>query len=717
MGSNSSKRNPKNKLLGGLPNIRGMGRKNLSYCILLTLSQGALAEGWRIQPIFSANEQYTDNIYLAPDKPDPRLRFNRPHESAFVTMLNPGFYLNRTGPWSINLYYQLQAIFYPGLDSSVKINNQLGFNTQGEILDKSLFLNVSSNIGQYNNSGAYGSGVYALDNVSRTGTTSTFQTFRVNPYWTPRLGGYVEGVVGLNYTYTTGGGGSGGIGGSSNISEYINLSNGRQASLLRWRANFYQQDMYRDGGNSSNTGFNQDVSYRNYSGQIGYRLWEHVQPFVQVGMYENDFGNTGRVKGANNGSYWNIGLIWTPSPKTYLQVGAGDRNYFASLRWIPSKRTEVLFNFRDSDVGGAYGGYGSYGGVGGYGGGYGGYGGYGGVGAYGGGGIGGMAGGGIGGNFGGYGGDSGSGSNTSSLNTDGDKNTASSTAGGSQNNRGTGGGASGAGACGSGGGAGNYGSGAMGMMGGGYGGAGIGGLYGGYGGGVGGYGSGLGGYGGGLGTIGGGYGGYGAGLNGLGSSGLGVGGLGGGLNTYGGFNSGTTWNGSVCHRTRRTLWQAVYTEYTTTISQIFQDTLQSYIPIGQPTNAISINEIITRKRAQASISMLYPKTNITLTGYQERADYQSNGNQDTLGVTAYWNWHFAKQTSSQLMIAWQSLNAKPVSTPQYSSDFSMISLGVNHVWSKYVSGGLSYRYTDQSSDLVSASYSENRVMANLYLRY
>ncbi|MGZ8242012.1 hypothetical protein [Methylomagnum sp.] len=704
-----SRRNPRNKFLGLSPGRGRLSRKALRSCILLAFLGEAGAADLRIQPIFFANEQYSDNIYLAPDKATANTPNSRTRQSSLVTMLSPGIYATRTGPWSFSLYYQLQGIFYTGKASSVNFNNQLGFSSHGEILDNSLFLSANSNIGQYNNAGAFGRGVYAVDNISRTGTTNTYQVFRVNPYWTPHLGGYVDGVVGLSYAYTTTGSNSsdGGIGASNNVSEYINLYNGKEFTQIGWRLNFFQQDMFSDGGNVGVAGSG-DVTYRNYSGQISYRLWEHVRPFVQAGVYENSFANVGTVNGANNGSYWNVGVIWTPSQKTYLQVGAGGNNYFANLRWSPSKRTELLFSFRDSDVGGAYGGYGSYGGVGGYGGGFSGaggglsgVGGVGGVGGYG-GGVGGLGGygGGLGG-MGGYG------------DTVGNNSAGSDAQSGSGSQ-----GSARSGACS--GGTGNFGGGA-GALGatGGYN-TGMGGYGGGLGGGIGGYGSGfgsgIGGYGGVGGTSG-----FGSGLTGLGGGsggyGVGVGGLGGGLNTYGGFNSGTTWNGGVCHRTRRTQWQAIYTEYTTTTSQIFQDTQQAYIPISQPTNATNINEIITRKRAQASVSLLYPKTNITLSGYQERANYQSNGNQDVLGVTAFWNWRFAKQTSSQLMVAWQSLNAKPTSSPQYSSDFSMISLGVYHTISKYVSGGLTYRYTEQSSDLLAASYSENRVMANLFLRY
>ncbi len=244
--------------------------------------------------------------------------------------------------------------------------------------------------------------------------------------------------------------------------------------------------------------------------------------------------------------------------------------------------------------------------------------------------------------------------------------------------------------------------------------------------GFGGIGSGLGGVGGGLGGLGAGLGGFGGlgsfgtglgGVGGLGNIGVGGSAIGSGLNQYGGFNAGTTWNGGFCHRTRRTVWQAFYTEYTTTIAQILQDTRQPFVPISQPTTTTNINEVITRKRGQAGISLIYPKSNITFTGYQENARYELNGAQDIWGVTAFWNWRFARRTSSQLLFAWQAFNNKPISSPHYASDLSLVSLSVYHNLSRYVGGGLTYRYTEQNSDLPIASYMENRVMATVFIRF
>jgi hypothetical protein len=633
---------------------------------------------WQFRPYLYAGEQYSDNIELAPSGGLARQAAGVARESSFVTTLIPGLSLQHNGPWRLSLDYRLQANFYEGGVSTSRFTNQLLFNTAGELIDKSVFLNVTANIGQFNNLQRLSSGrgrVFAVDNVSRTGNVNTFKTVRVNPYWQPHLGGYVEGTVGVVYTFTsTDGADQTDVNG---IGEYVDLFNGTETGAWGWRLNFLNQALLQGAGNSA-TG---DVTYRNYSGQIDYALFDHIRPFVQGGVFENDFAGAGNLNGANNGGYWNAGLIWTPSRKTSLQAGVGPDNYFVTFNWSPSRKTDVFLTFRDSDVGGAYGGTAGFGGLG----------------------AGGLGGGAGLGSQGGLGGGYGPAGGSQALRR----------AGSRHHGQGDFGGACSLGssaASGPSAGIGGADAGLLGNQMGGLGGAGLGGGVSGLGGGASALGSGMGGAG--LGTNG--FGG------GVGALGVGVGGTGNALNQTAGFNAGTTWNGGICHRTRRTVTQVFYTEYTTTLAQIFQDTQQAFIGIGQPTNLGSLNQVIARRRGQANVSLIYPKTSFSLTGYQERSSFGASGSQDTLGVAASWNWRFAHRTSAQLLFAWQSADANPatgIGQRKSSTDFTVVSLGVYHTISKHLSGGLIYRYTDQSSDFAGGSFNENRVMASLALRY
>jgi hypothetical protein len=562
-----------------MPSIRKIGQGIAVLPFLFPLAP-AFAVDWLVTPNLTARGIYSDNINLSGSGQRSSSSAGQNGDDAFVTELSPGVSVRRRGRNLFNLDYRMQNLFYAGTDTDPRINNQLQMNSTTELWDNSVFIDSTSTIGQYNNSTT---GRFAFDNVSQTGNTSDYRTFRISPYWKPHLGGYAEGTA--RVTYSNIGGGNF----DSNIFEQrIDLRSGNWFDSLAWRANFYNQENTRDNGvgGASATG---DVKYRNYNGELRYRLSKEFSPFIQAGRFENDFLGQTNISGARNGGYWTAGLAWTPSAKLAVQGGWGSNNHFISLAWEPSKRTTFQIIYRDSDIGGVYGGS-SIGGLG-----------YGGAG------------------FGGAG----------------------------------------------------------------FGGAGFGG----------------------------------AGFGGAGFGGAGFGGTG-----LGGFNAGTTWNALLSHRTRRTSWIATYTVNTTTIQQVLLDqpvfdplTSQPFLlPIDQP---ILTNEVITRKRGQASVSGHTAKSTVTLTGYQEDRNYQFSGDQDVLGFTALWSWQFAARTQSLLYFVWQAIDNQSATLGSSDNKFMTVSLALNRrIWADLM-GSLELRHMQQDSNRSQNEFDENRVTASLLMRF
>ena len=557
-----------------MPSIRKIGQGIAVLPFLFPLAP-AFAVDWLVTPNLTARGIYSDNINLSGSGQRSSSSAGQNGDDAFVTELSPGVSVRRRGRNLFNLDYRMQNLFYAGTDTDPRINNQLQMNSTTELWDNSVFIDSTSTIGQYNNSTT---GRFAFDNVSQTGNTSDYRTFRISPYWKPHLGGYAEGTA--RVTYSNIGGGNF----DSNIFEQrIDLRSGNWFDSLTWRANFYNQENTRDNGvgGASATG---DVKYRNYNGELRYRLSKEFSPFIQAGRFENDFLGQTNISGARNGGYWTAGLAWTPSAKLAVQGGWGSNNHFISVAWEPSKRTTFQIIYRDSDIGGAYGG----------------------------------------GGFGGLG----------------------------------------------------------------YGGAGFGG----------------------------------AGFGGAGFGGAGFGGAGFGGTGLGGFNAGTTWNALLSHRTRRTSWIATYTVNTTTIQQVLLDqpvfdplTSQPFLlPIDQP---ILTNEVITRKRGQASVSGHTAKSTVTLTGYQEDRNYQFSGDQDVLGFTALWSWQFAARTQSLLYFVWQAIDNQSETLGRSDNKFMTVSLALNRrIWADLI-GSLELRHMQQDSNRSQNEFDENRVTASLLMRF
>ena len=205
---------------------------------------------------FMVRQLYSDNIGLG----GRGLAFGgssaQKGDDAFVTELSLVYRFDGKEN-KFDLFYRMQNLFYGGTDVDPRINNQLQIPTT-EIIDDSVFINSTSTIGQYNNSTT---GRYAVDNISRTGNTSEYRTFRINPYWRPHLGGYAEGYVGVTYNNI----GNGEV--DSNIFEQrVELQSGSRFDTVTWRGNFYNQDNQRTKVFRSPR--NCDVKYQNYNGEV-----------------------------------------------------------------------------------------------------------------------------------------------------------------------------------------------------------------------------------------------------------------------------------------------------------------------------------------------------------------------------------------------------------------------------------------------------------------
>lgn len=646
----------------------GMSSKRIAGTLAGALVLGFLAFDsravqWQLRPMFMGMQTYSDNISLAPSGSVPGAP---PRQSAFVTTLAPGLMLNHNGRWMLHLNYQMQNLLYAGQQSGASIYNQMQLSSFGPVVEDSVYLGLFSNVGQaIIGSAANRSTPYQVDNLARTGNTTNFYSATIAPSWRPHFSGYVDGIVGMSFTHT----GTGldrstqdGFSGASFLTEYANIYSGDQFNLIGWRANLFNTS-YLATQNNPQQGSGANPSFLNYNGQIQYRLSEKIQPFIQGGAFDNSVAGPGFTTASLvNGSYWNTGLIWTPSRRLFLQGGIGQSyrdqaqpgtdptqiDYFLTFRSTPTKRTEIAFTYRQSGVGGAY-GYGGFGGTG-----------------YGQGLAAGVFGGGLG-------------------------------AGGGMGNYMGGPGSQGlyragmSGACNAG-----FGAGAGGLTMGGMGA--IGGL-------------------GGIGGIGG------FGLGGAAAASFGV-------NQLGGFNAGNTFNAALCHRTHRTFWEATYAEYVTTMAEVlanqaiflqnnqnnFNFNQPNFIAIDQP-NLVSINNVITRKGGQASVNYKYSKNIFTLRGYQESRDYQQTGKQSLVGFNAIWSWQFNLKTASVLSFAWQSLDNMFTGQPQYTDDFRLVQFGVYRRFMENLFGGLTYRYSDQTSGDALNTYQENRVYMNVFMTF
>jgi len=195
---------------------------------------------------------------------------------------------------------------------------------------------------------------------------------------------------------------------------------------------------------------------------------------------------------------------------------------------------------------------------------------------------------------------------------------------------------------------------------------------------------------------------------------------------------GKTWTGSFNHRTRRTNWNARYSEEITTQQQLTSQTDVVFLGIDPitgevnpnpkpgdlvvslPTEVTSLtNEVIKRKRASGSIGMKTGKSGLLFRVWDERREGQETLNEETTrGLSGTWNRRVAPRTNSVLTASWQRI-----------SDDQNANNGDEDLWylqaqlvrriSPKTQGTLELRHTEQSSGNDQSDYTENLIFARV----
>lgn len=190
---------------------------------------------------------------------------------------------------------------------------------------------------------------------------------------------------------------------------------------------------------------------------------------------------------------------------------------------------------------------------------------------------------------------------------------------------------------------------------------------------------------------------------------------------------GTTWETALTYQTRQSNWSITHNNLTTTSQQILlQDqknltNTQAASPIITQQTPRSINngylsdEVIVQKIWNASVSYITGKSTVSTNAYSRDSVYQISGSkQKATGLNATWNWKFASQTSAYLRPQWQQTEYGDTNNKDQYYD---ISVGLTRTITPQMNGRLEIRHSDQSSDIDTNNYQENRATASLFMRF
>jgi hypothetical protein len=344
---------------------------------------GAL-EGWRITPRLSVGATYSDNIRLAPADEA---------EGDWVWQVDPGVSIRkRGGRLDLRLDYTAQGLMYAQNGDANTINNNLQAFGTAELYQDHFFVDAYGLIsqvpitsgGQVDAGGlrsSSGSGFAQslfgnlnlglpgaqdlfnptglFSDLALTGNQTTSNNFGVSPYWRQNFGGWAEALLRYRYDEVRYAGQQEFDGvpevpdaavespDSQTDTIEFNLTSGRQFSLLTWNLDYFYQRQEGQGQSNDPTGGNDDQRER-VAGQLNYQLNQHWALRAEAG-YENNQLTT--FEDNNNGAYWGLGAVWTPSRFITLSGLYGSNVNEVAVQWNPSARTNLRISRRDQAVG------------------------------------------------------------------------------------------------------------------------------------------------------------------------------------------------------------------------------------------------------------------------------------------------------------------------------------------------------------------------------
>ncbi|MEQ1530214.1 MAG: TIGR03016 family PEP-CTERM system-associated outer membrane protein [Methylococcales bacterium] len=202
-----------------------------------------------------------------------------------------------------------------------------------------------------------------------------------------------------------------------------------------------------------------------------------------------------------------------------------------------------------------------------------------------------------------------------------------------------------------------------------------------------------------------------------------------------GLNTGSTWQTNLNYQAKNSTWYVSHTNDTVTTQSIFAN--QKYLTGNTSGNTSSggdsssgnifgpngsttyfpnqTDDVYVRKTWNLGVTYMTGKSTIGGNAFNEKRTSQLFGNTETVqGVTASWNWQFAPKTSAYIYPVWQQIDRDTTIAKDNRYD---VTLGMSRLITNSLTGKLEFRHLNQSSDIETNNYQENRATASLFMRF
>ncbi len=232
------------------------------------------------------------------------------NDNVFALRVSPGFQLDgRGGRISANVRYGLTAHEAFSGDGYLSHSHDLSATSTAELYEDMVFLHASARTG-LSSTRTDSAAVTGLEKESDVRQT---WAFTLKPEFRHHLGNYVDIVSNnaFDYVYNDGSQSNG----SHSESFNLGITNGSRWNRIPWTISVTQNKTFYEDRADKNTSFSASASYRvnrvlQTNGSIGYSRSD----------VQSDRSDTSSMT-------WNLGVDWTPNPRTSLSSSFGYRYY------------------------------------------------------------------------------------------------------------------------------------------------------------------------------------------------------------------------------------------------------------------------------------------------------------------------------------------------------------------------------------------------------
>ena len=270
-------------------------------CLAVFPGFGQAAE-WDLTRSISVSEVYTDNLRLDDTN----------KQDSFITQIAPRMSLRGKGAGAtVDLSASLR--YDKGGNADGSLTPRLSGKAKAELVGNSLFVDADAYVSQ-NAINPYGN--ISLDNLNKTGNTTTTIQYGISPYYTKRIHRVGDLLVRYRYTNTSHSESAASGSGSHQLTGSLKSTPG--SSRLSWGLDGKYRKSTRRGAAT--------LDLRSFEASLGYRLDRQWLVDGSVGREWNDFVST---RTRQDGFRWTVNTTWTPNPRTSLRLGYGGR-FFGS---------------------------------------------------------------------------------------------------------------------------------------------------------------------------------------------------------------------------------------------------------------------------------------------------------------------------------------------------------------------------------------------------